>query len=147
MEIRRAEHADVGWISGQLRDFASSLGTKYSYIPPDDESLESVVQDMVDNHVVLVAWTRGERVGLIGGVATPHPFNPSISCLIERFWWVPPSFRGRVRAGYLLLRDFMKIGERYHTTVVSLERDSNVSDTTMQKFGLKMYEKTYSREI
>jgi hypothetical protein len=146
MEIRRAERSDVGWISGQLRDFASSLGTKYSYIPPDDESLHSIVQDMVDNHVVIVAWARGDRVGLIGGIATPHPFNPAISCLVERFWWVPPTVRGS-RAGYLLLRDFMKIGERYHTTIVSLEDDSNVSDRMMQKFGLKMYEKSYSREM
>lgn len=146
MKIERATLADTPWLAGQMRAFSSALNTKHSYIFPTDEPLHQELQHMVESHVVLVAWQDSTPVGAIGGLAGPHPFNPEVSALVERFWWVIPDKRGS-KAGYLLLRAFMKIGERYDTTVVSLENDSNVSDRMMARFGLKQYERTYAREI
>lgn len=146
MKIAPATHADIPWLAGQMRAFTSALNTKHSYIFPTDEPLHRELQEMIDRHIVLVAWRYGKPVGAIGGISAPHPFNPGVSTLTERFWWVCPEHRGS-KAGYLLLRAFMKIGERYHTTCVSLENDSNVSDRMMQRFGLSQSERTFVREM
>ena len=145
MKYSRAEASDLHWMALQLREFTSTLGTKYSYIPPKNEDLYKVLRDMVENHVVLIARKGGVRVGLIGGIVQLHPFNPEVSCLVERFWWVSPEHRNG-RAGYLLLRDFMKIGEQYNCVIMALMHNSPVDDRVLKHFGLREYERTFVRE-
>jgi len=147
MKVRRAETADFPWIAAQLSDFARSLNTVHSYIPATDEALLEEVRAMAHRHVLLVAQASdGSLAGTIGGLLAPHPYNPAICILQERFWWVPVSQRGS-RAGYMLLREFLAQGDLLaHITTMSLEYNSPVNDNILKRMGLKLQELVYVKE-
>ena len=147
MNIRRAEPGDFAWIASQLRDFARSLDTVHSYIPATEEALLEEVRAMAHRHVLLVAQASdGSLAGTIGGLLAPHPYNPAICVLQERFWWVPVSHRGS-RAGYMLLREFLNHGALLaNVTTLSLEDNSPVSDNVLNRLGLRLLERIYVAE-
>lgn len=142
----RASPGDIIWIAGQLRDFASSLGTKNLLIPSTDESLHSELAVMQRDHVLLVTRKGDELTGVIGGYFTAHPYNSDVKMLAERFWWVPKQHRGS-RAGYLLLREFIKCGDRIaDITTMSLLDNSEVDDSILLRLGFRNLEQAYIRE-
>lgn len=147
MKVRRAAPEDFAWIAGQLREFASSLNTKHSYIPESDESLHAEIEALSKAHVLLVAVADdGALAGTIGGLLVAHPYNPAIVTLHERFWWVPAPRRGS-RAAYLLLRDFLAEGERVaNVTVISLEHNSAATEKSLARLGLRFQEASYVKE-
>ena len=145
MKIKRAEHSDIPWISEELRVFSNSLNTKYSYFPPTEESLHQVLTSYVDDHVLLVAWDSGDRVGVIGGTSTLHPFNPNIRVLALQFWWVPERRRGS-KIGYLLLRDFLKAGEDFNIVTVGFMDKGLINPRTFDGMGFSFREIAYVME-
>lgn len=147
MKVIPATGADIPWIASELQEFFLSLNSKHSFFPPTQDLLYQELQGYIDNHVLLVAWGNGERTGVIGGLVESHPWNPSVVLLSERFWWVPLERRGS-RAGYLLLREFMKMGDAIANIVVmGLEHNSQVSDRMMERFSLKKREILYVKEV
>ena len=145
MKIKRAEHSDIPWISEELRVFADSLNTKYSYIPPTQESLHQELQSYVDNHVLLVAWDDGERVGIVGGTCTRHPFNTDVTVLALQFWWVPERRRGS-KIGYLLLRDFLTTGKDYNIVTCGFMDKGIVDPKVFDGMGFSFREIAYVME-
>lgn len=146
MEVLRATKDDIPWLASELRKFELSLGAKHSYIPPTEELLHQELQALLTDHVLLVAWERGVRMGTIGGMRTFHPYNPHVSVLLERFWWVPEEHRGS-RAGYMLLREFSNIGLSSDLVVMTVLPDTPAGAAKLlDRLGYRLGEQTFIME-
>jgi len=145
--VRPAERADVPWVLEQLRAFASSYGTRRSLFG-DTEHAEALVGTLLDTQFVAIAEVDGERVGLIAGTLSPHPFNPDINVATELWWWVTPPARGS-RAGLMLLDAFDDWADASEADLVNftLEADSPVRERTLEKRGYRLMEKQFVREV
>ncbi len=109
VEISKAAAEDLEWLALQLKEFAVSYGTKKPLFGPEQYAKE-FLENLIANHVLLIARRNGERVGLIAGIKAPHMFNPSLTLLSEIFWWVSASARGS-RVGLNLLDAFIDAGK------------------------------------
>ena len=146
MQVLRARPEDIEWIAAEMKVFASSLKAKHGYIPQTEESLHAELAAMQADHVLLVAWDRGDRVGTIGGMISTHPYNSDVSLLLERFWWVPEQNRGS-RAGYMLLREFSKLGEGFGLVTMSLLPNSPPGCVkALERLGFRHGEDTFIKE-
>ena len=145
MKLRDATYDDIGWAITQLADFVADLGYKHSYLFTED-NLRRILAKMVDSHVFIVAEVENELQGMICGEYMHHPYNPSVVMLYEHFWWVPEAYRASGVGGQLL-EAFVSTGKECADTIkVSLEHNSGVPDGYMERFGLRLAEKTYILE-
>ena len=94
MEVLRAKLSDLNWIADELNQFHASLSTKSCLIPPTQAALQAELSAMHADHVLLVAWDDGDRVGTIGCLSASYPYNPGVSLQSARFLWVPEQDRG-----------------------------------------------------
>jgi len=78
-------------------------GSRYGrFIDCDSEAMAATARMLIDSPdgLVLVAERDGEVVGMIGTIATLHPYSGR-PVMAELFWWVEPDRRG---CGARLLR-------------------------------------------
>lgn len=144
--VRRATANDIDWILKELKEFSAFYNTKKPLFP-EVLHAKSVMLSMIDNHVVFVAERGTELLGFIGGIVTPHFFNPEIKTLAEMFWWVAKEHRGS-RAGLLLLNHFISWGEVTADWItVSLETQSPVREQCLTKRGFRCTDRAYLREV
>lgn len=145
MRIFDAEPEDIPILAHKCRLFASTLPYKRNY-SPGCWSIINILSNLASEHVLLVAKDdAGQICGMIGGQYAPHHWRPEYNLLIEHFWWVDPKSRGQ-GAGSALLSAFVERGQGCHAVRVSLEKDSEVSDEFMAKYGLILCEKNYIKE-
>lgn len=152
IHTRAATVDDVPWILGELKKFATFLGTERSLFPNEDYAIAKL-QELIETQVFCIAESTienahdGTRVGFIGGLCSPNFFNPEIMVLTELFWWVTPEWRG-TRAGALLFADFLNSGRtRANVIVVSLEEQSPLHEETLTKRGFRRFERSYILEV
>ncbi len=144
--IQKAEIKDIPWIIGELRDFSKFLQTKHD-IYPGDETAETIVRNLVENHIVLLSKEERETTGIIAGLLTPHFLNPKYTTLVEMFWWVPEKYRGK-RSGIKLLEAYTNIGKEVADIVtMTLECHSPVNNKTLEGFGYRQNEKNFILEV
>lgn len=144
--IRNANDGDIEWLLGELKEFASEYPFK-SFQFPTDAAAYHILMDYMQYGLLMVCERNGERSGFIAGIETPLLGNPSVSVLVERFWWVTKSAR-RTRAGYELLRSFMNHAKELGIgAVISVASNTNIRDNTMRKLGLHLMESHYLMEI
>jgi len=145
--IRPANDTDADWILGQLRQFSHMYGTKLSLFGDNENYNRSLLQNIIDNHIILVAEAGSQLIGLVCGLLTPHHFNPKIKVLAEQFWWVSVEHR-EGRAGYLLLKEFIRIGREIVDWITfSLLDKSPVKRETLEKLGFIFREQSFIMEV
>lgn len=144
--VRLATHEDADYIVGQLKQFAKALHTKLNIFPGEYQAKQRVL-DLIDNHIVLVACKEDQLLGMIGGIVTPHFFNPEIKTIAELFWWVAEEHRGS-KSGLLLLNAFVELGKlRADWITMCLEKDSPIKDKCLLDRGFIPMERTYLLEV
>ena len=145
--IRPANEMDADWILGQLNQFSAMYGTKLSLFGDDEKYSRSLLQNIIDNHIILVAEAASGLVGLVCGLLSPHHFNPKIKVLSEQFWWVAAEHR-ESRAGYLLLKEFIRLGKEIVDWITfSLLDKSPVKRETLEKLGFVYREQSFVMEV
>lgn len=142
MIVRRATLEDVDWIvHPALYDMCSLIGNPEIYNPT--YLREVFVPYVITNGIVLVD---DKKTGVIGGMITPHIYNPEVRVLGEMVWWVHEGKRGS-SLGYRLLKAFeeeaIKSGVKY--IQMSLMEGSTV--TSMEKQGYRKVEFALVKEI
>ena len=147
--VRKATNSDSKWILGQLSVFSKFFESKYQLFSGEaNETDLATLSFMINDHLFLVAEREdGVLLGLVSGLYSPHLFNPNIKVLTETFWWVDEQHRG-TRAGYLLLKEFIRIGrEDCQWILMTLEKKSPVHDEALIKLGFKEKEKIFLMEV
>lgn len=146
MVIRCGRDSDGPWVCEQLRAFAAQYPTRRA-IWPTDAYAEALVGTLIREQFVAIAEQDGQPVGLIAGLAAPHPLNPALLVATELAWWVVPPARG-TRAGLLLLDAFDAWAEQSGADLVNmtLEAGSPVSDRCLTRRGYALTERQYVRE-
>lgn len=140
---------DLEWVVDGLAQFAGAYGTARSLYPGRDRALEIIGGLMTAGAFFVAEDVNRDRVGLIGGMIAPHPYNPDIRVLMEMFWYVVPERRARVRAAAALLDTFTQHG-RLHAdwiTFGNVVGRTDASDSTMRRRGFKAHEMTYLLEV
>lgn len=151
-EIRKAQLSDVPWLISELKDFSKLYGTKRPLYDGNDEYCRGAIEQLVTNHVILIAELRGEDhkdcIGFIGGYVSLHPFNPAIKTLCETFWWISEEYRGG-RAAIQLLDAFTLEGEKLgaHWITVSSLESNPLPDKLLNRRGYILRERAYVMEI
>lgn len=145
--IAQATKNDVPEILDELQEFSKFFGTKISLFGDYEES-KKIIENFVENHVFLIATkASGELIGFISGMIMPHIYNPTISTLVESFWWVKEKHRGS-KAGLKLLEEFIAFGrDNVDWVIMTLESDSPVKETTLTRRGFNLKEKSYLLEV
>lgn len=145
IKVRPALKSDAGWIFAMCEDFARFYDSKIS-LAGNPEHGRRFLDQLISQHVVLVAVNEQEPMGFIAGLMTAHHFNPDIIQLAELLWWVPEEHRN-TRAGAMLFSEFLKVGEEYCQWVTfTLETKSPVKDSFLLKRGFKLTERAYLKE-
>lgn len=146
MAIRPAVAADKPWILEQIDAFIKSLGYAHAFLS-ERAVAEAILDALLANHLVLVAVDNYGPVGMIGGEYCRHPYNLDLVTLYEHFWWVVPEKRGKSHGGRLLLK-FLEEGRKHSNIIrISLEHNSQISDDSMHRLGMRLAEKTYILEV
>lgn len=145
MIVRVAEERDIAWIVQETKDFARFYGSKRMVV--DEEYAMKGFAQLMEDHVILVAESGTQLAGFIVGVLIAHPFNPSIRVLSEMLWWVARPFRAS-RAGYLLLKEYMRIGrERADWITMCSIVNSPINEVALERRGFRLMERNYLLEV
>lgn len=147
IHIRKAEPDDMDWIIDQLKLFSEFYTSKLPLFGDEAYVRENMLL-MMDNHVVLIADKAGYGpVGVMAGLLVPHPFNPTIRCLSETFWWVAKDYRAS-RAGYLLFKEFVRVGQELADWILcTIETHSPVNPDALTSRGFKLKEQNFVMEV
>lgn len=145
--VRAATDNDIPWLLAELRSFASWYGTRQSLFG-DVAHAEALLGHLIETQFVAIAERGPDRLGLIAGTVSPHPFNPDLRLATELWWWVTPDARG-TRAGAMLLDAFDQWADDSDVDWVTftLEAQSPVRDHTLEKRGYRLMEKQFVREV
>lgn len=143
--IRLATHDDVPWLKQELRAFANWNGLR---LFGDEAHAEALLGQLIETQFVAVATRGDDRLGLIAGVMSPHPFNPDIKMATELWWWVTPDARGS-SAGARLLDAFDLWANDSGADLVSftLEAESPVNPRALERRGYRLMEYQFVREV
>lgn len=148
MIIRKALLSDIEWILEQLKIFSSTYKTKAELFPKSYETAKEVIHKIIEGQIILVAENdKGQSVGFIAGILSPHYFNQDIMTLSELFWWVDEEYRGS-RAGLMLYNEFVKIGkELADWIVICLKHESPVKEEFFLKRDFKKLDQSFLLEV
>lgn len=152
IKIRTAKPEDVTWMIPELRKFAAFSQNKYNLFPEDETYIRKNFENLILNHIVLVAESfnaegTAEGIGFIAGMYSAHAFNPAIQTFLELFFWVKEE-RRNCRAGALLLNEYLRIGkETANWIVFTLEDVSPVRDEFLTKRGFRLKERNFLLEV
>lgn len=92
MQVRNATPADVPAIVRMSERFYET--TSYcAWADFNAETVEALSQNLIDNHVMLVAEHEAEVVGMVGLFVAPFMFNSERVGAYEVVWWVEPEGR------------------------------------------------------
>jgi hypothetical protein len=145
--VRPALLTDLSWMLVECEKFCDIYDTKAKLFPTP-EFAEKIVGSFIEHHVVLVAeHIEKGPVGFIGGVLTPHLFNPEIKVLAETFWWVKEEWRG-TRAGHNLLAAFVDVGKKHSDWItLSVIQKTPIKEEALLKRGFVCLERNYLMEV
>ncbi len=91
--IRNAMAADIPAIVEMSRLFYST--TSYAeWADFNADTVGKLAENLLTNHVMLVADADGTLAGMVGLFVAPHMFNVQVTAAYEVVWWVDPSAQG-----------------------------------------------------
>lgn len=139
--IRKATLEDTGWIVHAVYDMCNLLGTPELYNP-------KYLSDIFVPHVIQngIAIVDDKKQGVIGGIITPHVYNPDILVLGEMMWWVHEDKRGS-SLGYRLLKTFEEEGIKSGVKYIQMSLMESSTVTSMEKQGYRRAEYALIKEI
>lgn len=144
--VRRAVESDIPFLLIELKKFSQFFNSKYP-LYEDEAYVRMGLTGMMENHVLLCATLGETPIGFIGGIVTPHLFNPNIKVLAETFWWVEEGSRW-TKAARLLLEELISYGKQNcHWITFGLEMVSPVNERCLTKRGFHLHEKIYLFEV
>lgn len=141
MTIRRAILEDIPWIVHATFDMCKLIGVPELYNPK--YLTEVFVPYVINNGVVFVD---NDKLGIIGGVITPHIYNPEKKVLGEMMWWVHEGKRGS-SIGYRLLKAFEEEGIKAGVNYIQMSLMESSTITSMEKQGYRRTEYALIKEI
>lgn len=142
---RIALASDVEWLFDQCDAFAKFYGSKISLSGNPDYG-KFFLNNLIENHYVLIGEKDGVRAGFIAGMVTPHHFNPDIKQLAELLWWVPEEFRN-CGVGARLFKEFIEYGKAHCDWITfTLEENTPIGDAVLLRQGFRLTEKAYLME-
>lgn len=147
--LRDAAASDIDEILSQLKSFSDFYPSKKDLFGPDMDYNRNLINSFIDDHLFILAIDDSDNsvAGFIAGVLRPHVYNPSIKVLAESFWWVQEGHRSS-SVGSTLLNSFINIGkEQADWIIMTIESISNIKDSTLEKRGFKMIEKSFLMEV
>lgn len=144
---RQAEISDLDFVLVELKKFSDFFKSKHPLFGDDEQYNRQLISNLIEKHLFIIAFHEEHGpVGFICGLVMPHLFNPKIKCLSEVFWWVRPEYR-MSRAGYLLLKEFVKYGkENCDWVTMTIEDQSPVNPDSLIRLGFKNKEKSFIME-
>lgn len=147
IQVRRATFDDIPYLMDELKKFAQFYASKHSLFPSEEYG-HSAIHSIIKHHFMLVAENADAKpIGFIGGMITPHMFNPNIKVFNELFWWVQEEHR-KSRAGSMLLEAYIAWGkENADWLLFTLEENSPVNDRCLTNRGFKLKERNYVLEV
>ena len=143
--LRNAVLSDIEWILPELKAFAEFYASSHSLFSDDDGFNRNTLKLIIENHYFMVSESNEKPSGFIAGLISQHLFNPKIKTFTELFFWVKPEYRGS-RAGSALMDDFTKFGEQYDWTIMTLESESPIKDSSILKRGFREKERSFIKE-
>jgi len=129
--IRRAVADDLEFVKDCGREFSQAVGMPWAW--NEDYARRTLIPDLIENHLALIAEDDGHQVGVISGFDTVHPFNPEVTLLAEVVWWVMPEGRAK-SAGKKLLDEFIAIGKEFDIITMST-LNNPVHDRMLERIG------------
>jgi GNAT superfamily N-acetyltransferase len=102
IEVRPATLDDIPKCAEAGRRFYEF--SPYTGVPYDEDSMRDLMESMIDQKMLIVAFNDGAVIGGIGGNLAPIFFNKKYTMAYEMFWWVDPEHRGKL--GLKLLSTF-----------------------------------------
>lgn len=110
------------------------------------EALYHLARQGMETETAFIAKIGNIPVGAIGGLLLPNIFNPTLTSLVEVFWYVLPEYRNS-RAGLLLLNAFTKAGEdKADDATLCLLSDSPIHIKTLEKRGYVLSEFAFRKD-
>lgn len=140
--IKPAQPEDTPWIvEVAAKDMiCNEVGRPELYQP---DRLDPIVDKIVIEGTGLICWKDGERVGMVGGVLTPHYLLPTRILLVEIVWYVENTYR-QTRAPYLLMKGYKQlIEDKADEGVFTLLKHSPIKDSSLERLGFSFVEKQY----
>ena len=148
IRVRAAELSDVDWLVGQCRDFANLQQTKLSIFPAQESTIRELLEDMIKNHLFLIAVKGEQRLGFLAAYQLTHPFNPGIRMLTEAFWYVAQEFQKFPRAMILLLDTYVEYGRaNAEWTFIALQSVNPINPDILTRRGFRAHEAQYILEV
>ena len=145
ISIREAVLSDIDWILPELKAFAEFYASEHNLFSDDDGFNRLILKQLIDGHYFMVSCNDDIPTGFIAGLISQHIFNPKIKTLTELFFWVKPEARGN-KSGSVLLNDFVKFGDKYDWTIMTLEHNSPIKSESILKRGFKYKEQSFIKE-
>jgi hypothetical protein len=145
--VREGRPDDIDWLVAQLREFSRFFGTRMPLFGDEAFVRAGLEVQMRDHFMRIAVDDQDQRLGFIGGILTPHMYNPAIKVLCETFWWVAPEHRGS-SAGARLLAEFLLFGRAHADWMTfALEVQSPVREETLLRHGFRLQERQYLMEV
>jgi GNAT superfamily N-acetyltransferase len=145
ISIREAIVSDIDWILPELKAFAEFYASEHNLFSDDDGFNRNTLRLLIENHYFMVSLDDVKPTGFMAALCSQHLFNPKIKTLTELFFWIKPEFRGS-KSGSALLNDFVEFGKQFHWTIMTLEHNSPMNDSSILKRGFVYKEQSFIRE-
>lgn len=139
--IRKAILEDIDWITHASYDMCHLLGNTELYNP--NYLANTFIPYIIENGIVFVD---DKEQGVIGGIVTPHMYNPDKKILMELMWWVHEGKRGS-SLGYRLLKMFEEEGIKSEVDYIQMSLMESSTVTSMEKQGYRRKEFALIKEI
>jgi hypothetical protein len=135
---------DVEWIAtiAAKRMLEEELNKPQYY---SFQTVANLIMVGISSETVWVAYKDNLKVGALGALIVPNPFNPKITTLTEVFWWVDPEHRTG-KAALQLLTKFVTKSNEFDEATFSLLNHSNVVAKALEKRGFKSREYGFHKE-
>jgi len=145
MNIRKATIMDV--------EFIKDIGIRACLFArpdkePDPEHLLVQAVNLVKTGIFFISNNGEQDTGIISGIIQPNLWYPDETNLVELFWYVDDEFRG-TSAALRLLKAFIDYGKenKVNHVVMSVERNSPLSNEVFTKRGFQLLEKAFVMEV
>lgn len=138
-EVRFIDISDVEWlIEVAIPQTAKEVEREDLFDAPRSLML---INEIKRDGIGLILLKRGRRIGCIGGVITPHPYNNNVLTLTKLLWFV--SREERLSKAVLLLKNrFLEEGKKRDVDeiVFGIPVKSNINQSLMRDGFVKTEE-------
>ena len=148
--IRLAEQKDLRrLIEMSERFYPFTTYAVRSKIPLDVEATAVLASSMIDAHVVFVAESGDNVIGMIGVILAPFMFNPAYTHSGEIIWWIEPEHAGEGLGRQLLRAAESRCRElgAHHLQMIDLECSPVQAEGLFRSEGYELTERVFTKVL